>query len=257
MDHGPFNAVELLQQIASGSFQGEHPLRDQFTNEERLINDWDEFAPFAQHAKLNQDIKHEKKALEAVVTAEKKGTQYKALIGLAIIGVFLAGGAGWLARQKQNKERELQVQGQSTTPNIDVSGGLNAGAKARPGGGGGVAPGGGNYPVLAGGMSCEGAQSRYVEEYKIGGNNTPPDLTAGQYARVLNNGSYLNACNVPSNMEVSVCAAVQNGRAVGVTVTTNPSNGGIASCVAGQVRSMSFPAHPRLDVARTTFGAMK
>lgn len=258
MDHGPFNAVELLQQIASGSFQGGHPLRDAFTNEERLISEWDEFAPFAEHAKLNQDIKHEKKALEAVVTAEKKGTQYKALIGLAIIGVFLAGGAGWLARQKQNKDREREVQGQSTTPNIDVSAGLSAGSKAGggPGGVGVAAPGGGNYPVLAGGMSCEAAQSRYVEEFKIG-NNGPPDLTAGQYARVLNNGSYLNACNVPSSMEVNVCAAVQNGRAVGVTVTTNPSNGGIASCVAGQVRSMSFPAHPRLDIARTTFGAMK
>ena len=258
MDHGPFNAVELLQQIASGSFQGEHPLRDAFTNEERLIKEWDEFAPFAEHAKLNQDIKQEKKALDAVVTAEKKGMQYKALIGFAIIGVILAGAAGKLLQDKKNKERELQVQGQSTTPNINVSGGLNAGAKApgSPGGGGAVA-GAGNYPVLGGGMSCEGAQSRYVEEYKIGGNNTPPDLTAGQYARVLNNGSYLNACSVPSNMEVSVCAAVQNGRAVGVTVSTNPSNPGIASCVAGQVRSMSFPAHPRLDVARTTFGAMK
>jgi hypothetical protein len=257
MDHGPFNAVELLQQIASGSFLGDHPLRDAFTSEERLIKEWDEFAPFAEHAKLNQDIKHEKKALEAVVTAEKKGTQYKALIGLAIIGVFLAGGAGWLARQKQNKERELQVQGQTTTPNIEVSAGLNAGAKTPgPGGGGGVAPGGGSYPVLAGGMSCEAAQSRYVEEFKIG-NNGPADLTAGQYARVLNNGSYLNACNVPSSTEVSVCAAVQNGRAVGVTVTTNPPNGGVNSCVAGQIRSMSFPAHPRLDIARTTFGAMK
>ncbi|HZF56281.1 MAG TPA: hypothetical protein VE093_47020 [Polyangiaceae bacterium] len=257
MDHGPFNAVELLQQIASGSFQGDHPLRDAFTNEERLIKEWDEFAPFAEQAKLNRDIKQEKKALDAVVTAEKKGTQYKALIGLAIIGVFLAGGAGWLARQKQNKERDLEIQGQSTTPNIDVSAGLSAGKKGPgPGGGGGVAPGGGNYPVLAGGMSCESAQARYVEEFKIG-NNGPPDLTAGQYARVLNNGSYLNACNVPSNMEVNVCAAVQNGRAVGVTVNTNPSNGGISSCVAGQIRSMSFPAHPRLDVARTTFGAMK
>jgi hypothetical protein len=56
-------------------------------------------------------------------------------------------------------------------------------------------------------------------------------------------------------MSVNVCAAVQNGRAVGVTVTTNPASPGIASCVAGQVRALPFPSHPRLDVARTTFSA--
>lgn len=260
MDHGPFSAVELLQQIASGSFVGEHPLRDTLVNDEKLIKDWDEFAPFAEHARLNRDIKQEKKALDAVVTAEKKQTQYKALIGLAIIGVFLAGGAGWLARKRANKDREATVQGQETTPNIDVSGALAAGkgpgGVGGPGGAVGGPPGGGSYPVLGGGMSCEAARSKYVEEFKIG-NSGPPDLTAGAYAKVLNNGSYLNACNVPSNMEVSVCAAVQNGRAVGVTVTTNPPNGGISSCVAGQIRAMGFPSHPRLDVATTTFSAMK
>ncbi len=259
MDHGPFNAVELLQQIASGSFVGEHPLRDVLVNDEKLIKDWDEFAPFAEHARLNRDIKQEKKALDAVVTAEKKQTQYKALIGLAIVGVFLAGGAGWLARKRSNKDRVAVVQGQEVTPNIDVSGALAAG-KSGPGGVGGpggvAAPGGGNYPVLGGGMSCESARAKYVEEFKLG-NNGPPDLTAGAYAKVLNNGSYLNACNVPSSMEVTVCAAVQNGRAVGVTVTTNPPNGGVSSCVAGQIRAMGFPSHPRLDVATTTFSAMK
>lgn len=256
MDHGPFNAVELLQQIASGSFTETNSLRDAFTEEERLIKDWEEFAPFAEQAKLNRDIKQEKKALEAVVTAEKKGTQYKALIGLAFIGVFLAGGAGWMARQKANKEKALEVAGQGVAaPMSEVSAGLGA-AKGGPGGGpgGARAPGGGNYPMLAGGMSCEAAQSKYVEEYKIG-NNGPADLTAGQYGAVLNRGSYLSACNVPSSMEVSICAAVQNGRAVGVTVSTNPPNGGIASCVAGQVRAISFPANPRLDVARTTFAS--
>lgn len=257
MDHGPFNAVELLQQIASGTFTGDNVLRDAFTSEERFIKEWDEFAPFAEHARLNRDIKQEKKALEAVIVAEKQGAQYKALIGLALIGVFLAGGAGLWLRKRANKEKELAVQDQSVQPNIDVSGGL-AGGKNGPGGSGGPggarAPGGGNYPVLAGGTSCETAQARYVEEFKVG-NNGPPDLTAGAYARVLNNGSYLNACGVPPTTEVSVCAAVQNGRAVGVTVTTNPPNGGLSSCVAAQIRGISFPSHPRLDIARTTFGA--
>jgi hypothetical protein len=54
-------------------------------------------------------------------------------------------------------------------------------------------------------------------------------------------------------MSLNICAAVQNGRAVGVTVVTKPSNPGIASCVAGGVRRLSFPAHPKLDVVRVSF----
>jgi hypothetical protein len=256
MDHGPFNAVELLQQIASGSFLGEHVLRDTFSEEERFIKDWDEFAPFAEQAKLNRDIKQEKQAFEAVVQGEKQRTQYKALIGAAVIGILAAGGAGFWYRQRSNREKELTVQSDQAT-NVDVDGGLGSSTKTASNGGTGgprTSPGGGSYPVLSGGMSCEAAQAKYVEEYKIGGGTGQPDLTAGAYGAVLNRGSYLNSCGVPSNMEVDVCAAVQNGRAVGVTVRTSPSNGGIASCVAGQVRALPFPSHPRLDVARTHFG---
>lgn len=54
-------------------------------------------------------------------------------------------------------------------------------------------------------------------------------------------------------MQINICAAVQNGRAVGVTVTVKPNNAGIASCIAGGVRGLSFPSHPKLDVTRTTF----
>lgn len=258
MDHGPFTAVELLQQIATGAFTGDHVLRDSFSSEERAIKDWDEFAPFAEQAKLNREIVREKRALEAVVVAERKGVQYKALIGATIVGVLAAGLAGLWYRDRRNKERELAVQTDRALL-VEVDGGLGPGsATSQPASGGGSfrpSAGGGGYPVLSGSMSCEAAQARYVEEYKIGGGQGPPDLTAGAYGAVLNRGSYLNACGVPSNMEVNICAAVQNGRAVGVTVSTRPPNPSIASCVASQVRSLPFPSHPRLDVARTTFAA--
>src|SRR6202012_857201 len=97
------------------------------------------------------------------------------------------------------------------------------GGAGGPMAGGGVGPGG--HPVLAGGMSCEGARAKYIEDYDKA---APPDLSAGAYGNVLNKGTYLNACGVPANMSVNVCAAVQNGRAVGVTVTTNPPNKGIS-----------------------------
>jgi hypothetical protein len=253
MDHGPFNAVELLQQIASGSFTEENVLRDTFSSDERFIKDWDEFAPFAEQAKLNREIVKEKKQFEAVVVAEKKSTQYKALIGAAVIGVFAAGAAGLWLRDRQNRERQREVVGE-TALSVDVDAGLGAGKKGPgsggPSSGGGVGPGG--HPVVPGGLSCEGARARYVEDYD---KSAPPDLSANAYGNVLNKGTYLNSCGVPSSMSVTICAAVQNGRAVGVTVTTNPANKGIASCISGAVRGLSFPSHPRLDVTTTTFAA--
>jgi eukaryotic-like serine/threonine-protein kinase len=54
-------------------------------------------------------------------------------------------------------------------------------------------------------------------------------------------------------MGLNICAAVQNGRAVGVTVVARPRSRGVESCVASAVRGLSFPSHPKLDVTRTTF----
>jgi hypothetical protein len=253
MDHGPFSAVELLQQIASTLFTEDNVLRDTFTGEERFIKEWDEFAPFAQQSKLNRAIVQEKKDLDAVVVAEKRGTQYKALIGAAVIGVFAAGGAGWWMRERANQDRELVVHGQEVT-SIDVDAGSLRGGKTvgdvTPGGGGAVRAGGGSYPQLAGGMSCEGARARYVEDFDKA---APPDLSANAFGSVLNKGTYLNSCGVPSSMSVTICAAVQNGRAVGVTVSTNPKDPKLSSCVSGQIRALSFPSHPRLDVTTTSF----
>jgi hypothetical protein len=252
MDHGPFSAVEVLQQIASGQFTHEQVLRDAFTQDERFIKDWDEFAPFAEHAKLNRDIVTEKKQLEAVVVAEKVSSLYKALIGAAAIAVFAAGAMGLWLRQRANRDHDDGVKGQENANEASTDGGIAGGSKKTPLGGpmpgGGVGPGG--HPVVPGGLSCEGARARYIEDYS---KDAPPDLSAGAYGAVLNKGTYLNGCGVPSNMGVTICAAVQNGRAVGVTVSTNPKNPGISSCISGAVRSLSFPSHPRLDVTTTTF----
>jgi hypothetical protein len=254
IDHGPFSAVELLQQIATCTFEGEHPLRDALTGEERAIDEWEQFKHFAHQARLNQEHDDRRKALDVVVEKERASLGYKAFIGGGVLILALAAVAGWWYRTRITRDDSLAVTGDEAQ-SVDIDGGF-AGGNKRGGGnfrGGGVSPGG--HPILPGGMSCEAAQARYVEEYKIGGGSGPPDLTAGHYAAVLNRGSYLNACGVPPTMSVSICAAVQNGRAVGVSVNTKPRNAGIASCVSGQIRGMAFPAHPRLDVARTHFKA--
>ncbi len=255
MDHGPFSAMELLQQIASHSFHEGDTLRDAFSKEQREIRDWEEFAAFAEHARLNRDIQAEKVAIEQVVVDEKKSTRSKAIAGVAAVGLLLAVMLIWLLQRQGSKNDQVAVQGEHAT-NIETQGGLKIDPKkVRSGGKGVVSTSGDGTPILAGGGSCESAVAAYNEVLDLGGKKGQADLTRGQYASVLNNGSYVSACGAPSNMSVNVCAAVQNGRAVGVTVTTNPSDRGIAGCIASRVRGMSFPSNPKLDVARTSFAA--
>ncbi len=255
MDHGPFSAVELLQQIATHSFVEADLLKDAVSKQERPIKDWEDFAVFAQHARRHRDIQAEKVAIEQVVVSEKKSTRSKAIIGAAVVSVLVAVMGVWLFTQQGSKDDTVAVQGESVT-NIETQGGIHIDPKkVRPGGGKGVvSTTADGTPILSGGGSCESAVAAYNEVISLG-QKGQADITRGQYAAVLNNGSYVAACGAPSNMSVNVCAAVQNGRAVGVTVTTNPSNPGISSCIAGRVRGMSFPSNPKLDVARTTFAA--
>jgi hypothetical protein len=105
----------------------------------------------------------------------------------------------------------------------------------------------------SGGQSCSAAIAGYREAIKMGDNSMPADITAARYGAVLNSGSYFSHCGVPDTMRIHICAAVQNGVAVGVTVTTNPGSSRVASCIASAVRGLSFPSHPRMDVTRTTF----
>jgi hypothetical protein len=269
MDHGPFTAVELLQQIAQSQFRIENFLRDTLSTEERPIAEWEQFAPFAHQAGLHREVQKERKALDASVTKERHALQNKAAIGIAILAVGLAGVGGWWFKFRGSDDVRIGVTADEAQlidfddglgsekdgPAGKQGGGRWAGTKPQSGDGDserrGPPPGG--YPTLGGGMSCESARNAYVEHY--GGSDVPPDLSAGAYGSVLNRGTYLNSCGVPPSTAVSICAAVQNGRAVGVTVRTNPTNGGLNSCLRGAVFGLSFPAHPRLDITSTVFKA--
>jgi hypothetical protein len=252
MDHGPFSAVELLQQIASNTFTEVDMLRDTFSQDERPIGEWEEFAPFAEHARRHRDIVAEKVAIEKTAESEKKSTVGKALLGLITIGLLLVGAAAWLLVKVGARKDTVAVQSDTAT-NVDAEGNLNVPKGSKKGGR--VVGSAGGIPILGGGMSCEAAQSAYVEEMNVGGPRGQADITASQYGSIMNGGGYLNGCGLPSSTAVDVCVAVQNGHAVGVTVRTRPHNGSAAACIASHVRGMSFPVHPKLDVTRTSFAA--
>jgi hypothetical protein len=252
MDHGPFSAVELLQQIGNHTFVDSDVLRDSFSKEERPLKDWDEFAPFAEHARIHRDIKAEKEAIERVVVQEGRSTRGKAILGIVGIGALLVAAGVWFLTTRGQKKDDVAVQGDTVT-NVEGDQSLNVATRKGGGKGSRVVGRSGGYPILGGGMSCESAQAAYVEEMNVGGPRGQADVTAGQYGSILNRGSYFGHCGVPGDMGISICAAVQNGRAVGVTIRTTPRNPKLEGCIAGGVRGLQFPSHPKLDVTRTTF----
>lgn len=101
-------------------------------------------------------------------------------------------------------------------------------------------------------MTCEEVMDSNVDEVAIG-KKQEADLRAEELSSILNQGAYLSECDVPEDAKLSVCAAVKEGRAMGVTIAMQPSNPDLERCVAGKVRALGFPIHPKLHVARTTF----
>jgi hypothetical protein len=106
--------------------------------------------------------------------------------------------------------------------------------------------------VANAGTSCEQAAAAATQSIEIGADPGPADLTREDYQVVLDRGSYFAHCGVGEHVRIEICAAVQRGRALGVTVKTTPASPA-ASCIARAVRSLGFPSHPRLDVVRTRF----
>jgi hypothetical protein len=82
---------------------------------------------------------------------------------------------------------------------------------------------------------------------------TTADLGKEDFAAVLNKGTYLEPCALPSTSKVRICAAVQNGRAVGVTVAADPPSHDVEVCIAGEVRKLAFPSNAKMDFADVHF----
>lgn len=250
MDHGPFNAVELLQQIASHKFEGGDGLRDELTGGSKTIDEWEEFAPFADHARRHREIVKEKKEVAQVESAEKKAGVAKVSIMAALALVLLGIGGAFIAKKVGERKDGADL---TDDPNaVDLSGGgaLKGGAKAgaggRRGGGGG---GGGGFPA---GMSYEAALASNNQEVTIGAKGGP-DLTDGQLNAPMRNASFISGCGAPDSMKVTVKVAVKMGRAVGVSVYTTPPNPGVASCIDRHVRGLGWPANGKMDTFTTSY----
>jgi hypothetical protein len=246
MDHGPFTAVELLQQIASNQFTGKHGLRDEISGQSREIGEWEEFAPFAEQAALKREIVQEKKEVARAVEDEKKAGVAKSFFGIVIVLMLLAGGGFFIYKKVGSRNDGVAVGDDKGGFVVDPTGSIKGAHKAHAGGGGG---GGGG-----GGWSFEEAWNHAEQKVTIGGGGGGADPIENIKARMHDvSPGIVSACGTPDSMKVTIKAAIQNGHVVGVSTYTTPPNGGVSGCISARVRGVSFPASGNMDAVTEQF----
>jgi eukaryotic-like serine/threonine-protein kinase len=247
MDHGPFSAVELLQQIASNGFVADDLLRDELSGQTRPIKEWEEFAPFSEQAALKREVIEEKRVVAQVAKAEKKAGLAKSSIGIVVVVALAAGATLWFLKSNGSRNDDVEVANDSTL-DLALDGGIKGKKKAGGHGGHGGAGGGGG-----GGMSYEAALAANPQQIAVGGPQGVPDLTDQQLSGPLRNASFLDSCGAPQSMHVTVKTVVKMGHAIGVSVYTTPPNGGVASCVDRAVRNVAWPVSQKADSFVTNY----
>lgn len=251
MDHGPFSAVELLQQVASHKFVGKDILRDELTGGSKAIDEWEEFAPFAQHARMHRDIAQEKKDVAKVESAEKKAGAAKFIFGIIVAVALVAVGVLFVIKTVGSRKEAGDLSDDPSAVDLSGGGSLKGGKKAVAAGGKGGGGGGGAAPP--GGMSYEQAIASNVQEISMGGAKGGPDLSDAQLSAPMKNAAFISGCGAPDSMKVTVRVAVKNGRAWGVTVSTNPPSASVASCVDRHVRGLGWTPNAKMDSFTTTY----
>ncbi len=249
MDHGPFTAVELLQQITSNAFTGDHGLRDEISGQSRPIKEWEEFAQFAEQAALKREIVAEKKEVARVVEEEKKAGVAKSAFGVVIVLMLLAGGGFFIYKKVGHRNDGVAINDDKGGFVVDPAGSIKGAHHKQQGGGGG----GG----FGGGWSFEEAWAHAEQKVSMG----PGGQVAGGPDPIENIKAQMHdrapgivaACGTPDSMHVTIKAAVQNGHVAGVSVYTQPASGGVSGCIAGRVRGLAFPVSGNMDAVTEQF----
>jgi hypothetical protein len=113
----------------------------------------------------------------------------------------------------------------------------------------------GGYDVTGGGdggLSFEDAWAR-AEQKAVIGQQSGPDPIEKIRGELSNAGAAIVSACAPESMSVVIKAAIQNGRAAGVSVYTTPPSPTVSACVASRVRRANFSVSGYMDAVTATF----
>ena len=79
------------------------------------------------------------------------------------------------------------------------------------------------------------------------------ELTNQELSLPMKDSSFIGNCNAPDSMKVTVKVAVRDGKALGVSVLTDPDDPTVAECIDSAVRNFTWPVSKRRDSFITAF----
>ena len=261
MDHGPFNARELIERLNVGGFSGDDSTFNMDTGERKPLRDWPEFRDFVLQREHQDAVTAERTARIHAQKAEKRSSAAKWLIAVSLVGVIAISIGGFLM------SRSSDVREASSTALDDL---FKLGDI--PTGEAGLLP---DQPVRrrkrgsraapaqskGGFASYDDAMRRAVEIGDASQGGGEGRLTGAQVAGVMNHNlnRFYRKCVIPElkggaqlgNVKVDLAIA-GNGSVLGATV--RGGGPGFQTCMGQEIATVRFPTFgaPRMG-ARYNF----
>ncbi|MGD8607731.1 MAG: protein kinase [Myxococcales bacterium] len=262
MDHGPFNARELMERLNLGDFCGDDLTFNTDSGERRPLRDWPEFRELVLQREHQDAMAAEQAARVNAHRAEKRSAAAKWLIAASVVGmVSIAVGGFLLSRSSDVRETvsteldDLFKLGKITTGEAGLLPDRPVRRRRR-----GPSPAGA-AKASSGFASYEDAMTRAIDIGDASRGGGEGRLTGAEVAKIMNgnlNRFYrkcvlpeVNGGGKPGNVKVDLAIA-GNGSVMGATV-----HGGSASfqgCMGREISSVRFPTFgaPRMG-ARYSF----
>ena len=261
MDHGPFNARELIERLNIGGFSGDDSTFNMDTGERKPLRDWLEFREFILQREHQNAVATEQAARAHAQRSEKRSSAAKWLIAVSAVGVITISVGGFLmSRSSDFREAsstaldDLFKLGDSPTGEAGL---LPDRPVRRRRNGSGPAPAG----RKGGFASYDEAMSQAVEIGDASQRGGEGRLTGSQVASVMNRNlnRFYRKCVIPEmqsgaqlgNVKVDLAIA-GSGSVLGATV--RGGGPGFQTCMGQEIASVRFPTFgaPRMG-ARYNF----
>lgn len=262
MDHGPFNARELIERLNIGGFSGDDLTFNTDTRERKPLREWPEFREFILQREHQDTTAAEQAARMNAHRSEKRSAAMKWLIAASVIGLVVISVGGFLLSRSSDRREALSAElgdlfklGKITTGEAGLLPDPPVKRRKR---GSSAAP----APKASGGFfSYNEAMSQAMEIGDASQGGGEGRLTGGQVASVMNRNlnRFYGKCVIPEvkgggkpgNVKVDLAIA-GNGSVMGATV--HGGSAGFQGCMGQQIKGVRFPTFgaPRMG-ARYSF----
>ncbi len=250
MDHGPFNARELIERVNIGGFEGTDPTFNTETGDRRPLKEWSEFREFVLAREHQNRLREEQAARQRARSSERRSSFAVWTLGAAVVLALLLGVGSFLLSRGSGAREAASTELDDLYEHGEVPLGEAGILRDRPGkkrkrraSSSGATQGQNGF------SSYEDAMNEAVELGDATQAGSESTLTGKQVASVMNkqlNRIYRRCVPAeaklnPSMKSVSVDLAIAgDGGVLGTSVS--PGSPAFQSCMSQEIRSVRFPS---------------